>query len=245
VIFECIPKLSEIGDEIYVNNIYFDFDRSDIIRDGHRELDRMIIIAIKNPNMKFEIVSHADERGSIAYNQALTERRLNSVLEYVRRKGLNDNRLITRAAGKSEPLIVNARTDEEHALNRRTTIRLFDPNASHNLGPSYEVHESSPLNKKGLWFRVQIAAFRQAPEYPIYLFSDYLRAVPDAQLTFYQDRDGLFKFTMGEFQDLSQARRLNQRILDANREAYVVAFMDGQRITIAEAQAIMRRQARN
>ena len=245
VIFECIPKLSEIGDEVFVNNIYFDFDRSDIIRDGHRELDRMIIIAIKNPHMQFEIVSHADERGSAAYNLALTQRRLNSVLDYIRRKGMNEDRLITRAASNLEPLIRNAQTEAEHALNRRTTIRLFDPNAVNNLGREYQLHENSPFNKRGVWFRVQIAAFREAPEYPLYLFSDFMRAAPEAELTFYLDRDGLFKFTMGEFRDLNQARRLNQRILDANREAYVVAFVDGERVTIAEAQAVLRRLARN
>jgi len=245
VIFECLPKLSEIGDEIFVNNIYFDFDQSDIIKDGHRELDRLIIIAIKNPHMKFEIISHADERGSVAHNLALTERRLNSVLDYIRRKGMDAGRLITRAAGNLEPLIRNAQTDEEHALNRRTTIRLFDPNAVNELAHGYELHENNPFDKKGLWFRVQIAAFREAPEYPLYLFSEYIKAAQGVELTFYQDRDGLYKFTLGEFQDLNQARRLNQRILDVELESYVVAFMDGQRITIAEAHAIMRSQARN
>ena len=245
VIFECIPKLSEIGDEVFVNNIYFDFNRSDIIKDGHRELDRMIIIAIKNPHMNFEIISHADERGSEAYNLALTERRLNSILDYIRRKGMDESRLIATAAGKSDPLIRNAQTDEEHALNRRTTIRLFDPNAINEVGYDYELHENIPFDKKGLWFRVQIGAFREAPEYPLYLFSEYIKAAQGTELTFYQDRDGLYKFTMGEFQDLNQARRLNQRILDANLEAYVVAFMEGQRITVAEAQAIIRRNARN
>jgi outer membrane protein OmpA-like peptidoglycan-associated protein len=244
VIYECVPKLSEIGDEVFVNNIYFDFDQSDIIRDGHRELDRMIIIAIKNPHLKFEITSHADERGSEAYNQALTERRLNSVLDYIRKKGMDAARLISQAVGKSDPLIVGAQTDAEHALNRRTTIRLYDPNARNQLGFNYELKENNPLNKKGLHFRVQIAAYREAPEYPIYLFGDYIKATRGMELTFYQDRDGLYKFTFGEYQDLAQARRLTQQILDANLEGYIVAFKDGQRITVAEAQAILSRQAK-
>ena len=155
------------------------------------------------------------------------------------------SRLITKAAGKSEPLVVNAVTDEEHALNRRTTIRLFDPNATDQLrNTNYDVRESSPLNKKGLWFRVQLGAFKVAPEFPLFLYKDVLQAIPGSELTYYQDRDGLYKFTVGEFSDLDQARRLNQRILDSGREAYVVAFMDGQRITVAEAQAIIRRMAR-
>jgi outer membrane protein OmpA-like peptidoglycan-associated protein len=244
VIYECVPKLSEIGDETYVNNIYYDFDQSGIIKDGHRELDRLIVVAMKNPHMMFEITSHADERGSVEYNQALTERRMNSVLDYVRRKGLDMGRLITRAVGKSEPLVKNAVTEEEHALNRRATVRLYDPTATNELKDGYEIHENTPFNTKGLKFRVQIGAFKEAPEYPLYLFNDYLKAAPQAELTYYQDRDGLYKFTMGDFSDLDEARRLNKRILDANKESYVVAFMDGQRITVAEAQAIMKRMAK-
>ncbi|MCL2413199.1 MAG: OmpA family protein, partial [Bacteroidales bacterium] len=216
VIFECMPKLSEIGEEVFVNNLFFDFDQSDIIRDGHRELDRMIIIAIKNPHFLFEIVTHADERGSREYNLALTERRMNSILDYLRRRGMDQSRLITRAASHDEPLIRNAQTEAEHALNRRATIRLIDPNRVNYLAPDYEVFENCPLYRPGLWFRVQIAAFRQAPEFPLYLFSDFLNAAPDVELNYFLDTDGLFKFTMGDFRDLNEARRLNQRILDAN-----------------------------
>jgi hypothetical protein len=179
----------------------------------------------------------------LTYNQELTERRLNSVLDYVRRKGMDVGRLITRAASNTEPLVRGARTDEEHALNRRTTIRLYDPTATNELGRNYDIKESSPFDKKGLWFRVQIGAFREAPQYPLYLFSDYIRTAQGIDMVYYQDTDGLYKFTFGEYQDLSQARHLNQRMLDANKEAYVVAFMDGKRITVAEAQAITRRQA--
>ncbi len=246
VVYECLPKLNELGDETYVNNIYYDFDKSDIIRDGHRELDRMIIIAIKNPHLKFEVTAHADERGTQDYNVALTERRLAAVTEYIRKKGLDMGRLITKAVGKSDPLIKNATNDDEHALNRRTTIRLYDPNATNQLKgqTDYEATESNPLARKGLWFRVQLGAFRAAPEYPLYLFKDYLDAVPDMKLNYYQDRDGLYKFTLGDFNNLEQARKLNQRILDADKEAYIVVFMDGQRITVSEAQAILKRQAR-
>ncbi|MCL2416741.1 MAG: OmpA family protein [Bacteroidales bacterium] len=244
VIFERFPKLSEIGEEVFVNNIFFDFDRYDIIRDGHRELDRMVVIAANNPHLLFEIVTHADERGSFQYNLALTQRRMNSILNYLRRQGFDESRLTTRAASHSEPLIRNAQTEAEHALNRRATIRLIDPNRVNNLGEDYEVHENCPLNREGLWFRVQIAAFRQAPEFPLYLFSDFMNAAPEVELTYFLDHDGLFKFTMGDFQDINEARRLNQRILDAGRESYVVAFIDGQRITIAEALAIQRRWAR-
>ena len=192
--------------------------------------------------MRFELVSHADERGSVVYNKALTERRMATVLDYIQRKGLDMNRLSTRTASKLEPIIPRANNEPEHALNRRTTIRLYDPTANNKLrNRNYEVAENSPLNKSGLWFRIQVGAFKEPPQYPNHFFGDLLRALPDVRLSYYQDRDGLYKFTVGEFSSIDQARRLNQRILDTNRECYVVPFIDGQRITVHEATVLLKK----
>ncbi|MDR2907791.1 MAG: OmpA family protein [Bacteroidales bacterium] len=246
IVYECLPKLAEVGEEVYVNNIYYDFDKSEVIRDGNRELDKMVIIAIKNPQLTFEVTAHADERGSDEYNVALTERRLKSVTDYLAKKGLDLGRLITKAAGKSEPLLVHAGNDDEHALNRRTTIRLYNAQATNMLqSVDYEVPENKPFDRRGLRFRVQVGAFKEAPEYPLYLFKDHINAATSERLSYYQDRDGLYKFTIGDFTDLEQARRICRGILEANKECYVVAFIDGQRITVAEAQMWIVNQKRN
>jgi outer membrane protein OmpA-like peptidoglycan-associated protein len=235
--------LSETG--YLINNIYYGYDQADFLSEGTRELDLLITVAMKNPSLKFEITAHTDERGTEAYNAALSQRRLETVSEYIRQRGLDMNRVIARAVGKTEPLFRNARNEEEHALNRRTTIRMFDPNiANQPQRLNNEVTENSPLNSRrtGLWFRVQVGAFREMPNHPLYYFRDHLNAAPGLNLVYYRDNDGLYKFTLGDFTNLEQARRLSQRILDAKKDAHIVAFMDGKNIPTAEAESIFKRQ---
>ena len=245
ILFECTPKLAELNDETYINNLYFDFDGDSLIRDATRELDRLIIVAIKNPNMIFEIEAHADERGSQTYNQALTDRRLASTVAYVEKKGFDTDRLVPKSYGKSRPLIKNARTEEEHRLNRRVTFRLFNPEAENQLaGTDYPVAEVPLVYSDNVYFKVQLGAFRRPLENPFEYYQDVLNLDPAFTLTYYMDKDGLYKYNVGDtYSDIEQVRALVQRLLNNNRECYIAAFYQGHRITVSEALAVLRHQS--
>ena len=245
ILFECTPKLSELNDETYVNNLYFDFDGDSLVRDATRELDRMIIIALKNPNMIFEIEAHADERGSQTYNLGLTDRRLASTVAYVEKKGFDTDRLVPKSYGKSRPLIKNARTEEEHRLNRRVTFRLFNPTATNELaGTDYAVAEVPLVYSDNVYFKLQLGAFRRPLEDPLEYYQDVLNIDPSFTLTYYMDKDGLYKYNVGDtYADIEQVRALVQRLLDNNRECYIAAFYQGHRITVSEALAVLRHQS--
>ncbi|MDE5607290.1 MAG: OmpA family protein, partial [Bacteroidales bacterium] len=244
VLFECVPKLAELGDEVYINNLYFDFDGDSLVRDATRELDRMIIIALKNPNMIFEIEAHADERGSEAYNVGLTDRRLASTVAYVEKKGFDTDRLVPKSYGKSRPLIKNARNEEEHRLNRRVTFRLFNPQAKNQLtGTDYPLAEQEPAYSDQVYFKLQLGAFRRPLENPLEYYQDVFKVDPSFKLTYYMDKDGLYKYNVGDtYSDIEVVRALVRRLLDNNRECYIAAFYQGHRITVAEAMAVLRRQ---
>lgn len=244
VLFECTPKLAELNDEAYVNNLYFDFDGDSLVRDAFRELDRMIIIAIKNPNMMFEIEAHADERGSAAYNQTLTDRRLESTTKYIEKKGFDTDRIVAKSYGKSRPLIRNARTEEEHRLNRRVSFRLFNPEAENELsGTDYPVAEVPLPYSDNVYFKLQLGAFRHPLEDPLSYYQDVLKLDPSFQLTYYMDKDGLYKYNVGDrYTDIEQVRALVRRLLDSGRECYIAAFYQGNRITVSEALAVLRHQ---
>ncbi|GHS86553.1 hypothetical protein FACS1894201_07460 [Bacteroidia bacterium] len=239
VVYECMPKLAELGDEVYINNLYYDFNGKSFVKDGQRELDRLIVVALRNPHYTVEIETNADERGSAAYNQALTESRLTSITRYLEEKGLDVSHFKFRAMGKNNPLIKGAKTDEEHALNRRATIRLYDNTRRNTLPVNYEAPENSPLERIGLYFRVQLGAYRVAPEYPKHFFKDVYDLLPGMKVEYYQDNDGLYKFTVGEFTSPDMARRIYDKLQASNRDAYIVAFNDGQRITMNEAQVLI------
>lgn len=247
VLFECMPKLAEINDEVLINNVYFDFGKAELIKDGPRELDRLIIVAIKNPDMYFQIEANADERGSEQFNQKLTDKRLAAVTSYVERKGMDMSRVIGKSFGESNPLIKNAVTENEHRLNRRTTFRLLRRDAVNVLAAdtTYPVVQVDHLATSDLRFMVQVGAFRTPLENPLDYYSDILTRNPGFELTYYMDADGLYKYNVGGFYPtLDAARAVVKTLLEQKRECYVAAFYRDKRITIAEAEAIMKSQGR-
>ncbi len=90
---------------------------------------RLMPVLANNPGVKMEIASHTDSRGSRSNNKALSDRRAQSVVNYLISKGTNASRLV--AAGYGETKLKNrcadgvTCTEREHAANRRTEFRLI------------------------------------------------------------------------------------------------------------------------
>ncbi|MEG1909763.1 MAG: OmpA family protein, partial [Bacteroidales bacterium] len=262
VLYECAPKLSEIDDEVYINTVYYDLGKSELIKDATRELDRLIIVALKNPMMQFEVSAHADERGSDEINNTLTEKRLESVVNYVSKKGFDVNRIAGRAYGKTQPLIKNARTEEEHRLNRRTTFRLFLPEEElrdvikeENViiaeqiergeipeKMPYPIEEKQPEKVVDIRYRVQLGAFRNPIVDPLNYYGIIIENIPSLKLNYYYDEDGMYKYSVGNYTSLEQARKVAKEILDLGREIYIAAYYKGERVTVSEAMAITKRK---
>jgi hypothetical protein len=115
-----------------VDNIYYDFDRYFIRPDAVPTLNKLIQIMVDNP-VKVELASHADCRGTQAYNLILTEKRAASAADYIVQKGIDGSRLTKRWYGKSK-LVNNCNcaegttcTEAEHQLNRRTEFQISLP----------------------------------------------------------------------------------------------------------------------
>ena len=91
---------------------------------------RLLPVLANNAGSKMEIASHTDSRGGASSNQALSERRAQSVVNYLISKGVNDSRLV--ANGYGERRLKNrcadgvSCTEREHAANRRTEFRLIN-----------------------------------------------------------------------------------------------------------------------
>jgi OOP family OmpA-OmpF porin len=75
------------------------------------------------PNVSVLVEGHTDSTGSDAYNQALSQRRANSVSKYLERKGVPANRLTARGLGESSPVASND-TRDGRALNRRVELEV-------------------------------------------------------------------------------------------------------------------------
>lgn len=100
------------------NNVYFDFDKSDIKPNAKVILDQHASVLLSNPIYRIMIEGHADERGSVEYNLALGERRAQAIKHYLVAKGVSPIQLYTVSYGK-EKLAYWGHNAASHAKNRR------------------------------------------------------------------------------------------------------------------------------
>lgn len=117
-------------DKIELDPIYFDFDKSNITEKAAFELDKLVALMTKYPEMTVRVESHTDSRGSDAYNNKLSDRRAKSTVQYVISKGINQERILGIGKGERELKVkcgANC-TDEEHQENRRSEFFITSGN---------------------------------------------------------------------------------------------------------------------
>jgi outer membrane protein OmpA-like peptidoglycan-associated protein len=114
-----------MGEAIVLNNVFFAFNSADLKSESKIELNLLVDLLIKNPQMKIEIGGHTDNKGTKAYNQKLSENRAKSVYEYLISKGIEESRLSYKGYDFSEPIATND-TDEGRAKNRRTEFKIVE-----------------------------------------------------------------------------------------------------------------------
>lgn len=103
--------------------VFFDYDKSDVRSDMQDLLNQKAAILRANPNVTLRIDGHADERGTVEYNLALSLRRANAVKEYLTGFGIDASRLEVAAFGEEKPLDP-ASTEEAWAKNRRAEFQI-------------------------------------------------------------------------------------------------------------------------
>ena len=113
--------------EIVLRNIYYDFDKWDIRRESEQTLNVLFNILKNNPQYKVNIGSHTDCRGEEDYNMELSQKRAQSVVDYLISKGLSSERI--KAVGYGESILIDKCncencTEDQHQNNRRTTFEL-------------------------------------------------------------------------------------------------------------------------
>ena len=114
------------GDNITLNmpsNITFDFDSSTLKPQFTPVLDNVAQTLTQYNQTVVEVAGHTDSVGTDQYNQALSERRANSVAAYLGSHGVMQQRMITVGAGESRPIASND-TESGRAQNRRVEITL-------------------------------------------------------------------------------------------------------------------------
>jgi peptidoglycan-associated lipoprotein len=111
--------------ETAFENIYFDFDKSDLRQDARDVLSKNADILLKSkPTVKIQIAGNCDERGSAEYNLALGERRAKSAQQYLITLGVAPDRLSIISYGKEKPA-VEGNDEAAWAKNRRDEFTIM------------------------------------------------------------------------------------------------------------------------
>jgi outer membrane protein OmpA-like peptidoglycan-associated protein len=107
--------------EIY-KVVYFGVDKSVVMTKYTKDLDEVVIIMNNHTDVSVSVEGHADAVGSDAYNLKLSEKRADYVINYLKKKGIAQERLVKKFFGEANP-VGNNKTAVGRAQNRRVEIK--------------------------------------------------------------------------------------------------------------------------
>ncbi len=114
----------QTGDSVVLPRIAFLADRADLSAGSKTTLDQVFEFLTKNPSMIIELSGHTDNMGNAQYNQNLSQKRAESVRNYLISRGIDPKRLIAKGYGETKPLHSNA-TAWGRSKNRRTELKIL------------------------------------------------------------------------------------------------------------------------
>jgi outer membrane protein OmpA-like peptidoglycan-associated protein len=106
--------------------VFFDYNQASIRPESYAVLDDVLYILQAHPEIRsVEVAGHTDADGSDSYNQALSQKRVESVRAYLVQHGIAPERLVARGYGESRPIDSNS-TEAGKARNRRVEFNITD-----------------------------------------------------------------------------------------------------------------------
>jgi peptidoglycan-associated lipoprotein len=121
----------ELNKIFVLENIYYNYAKSDIRPDAAKELDKLVQLLVDNPEIKIELSSHTDSVDTDSYNIQLSQRRAESAVNYIVQRGIAPDRLVARGYGESRPIARNTNPDgtdnpDGRQKNRRTEFKILE-----------------------------------------------------------------------------------------------------------------------
>ncbi|MBK9564652.1 MAG: OmpA family protein [Saprospiraceae bacterium] len=118
-----------LNKEINLSNIYYDYDKWDLKPEAIPTLNKLVTVLKENPRIKIQLSSHTDCRGAEDYNIVLSQKRAQSVVDYLIAHAIDPSRLM--ALGYGETLLIDTCiceqcTEDQHQSNRRTTFKIIN-----------------------------------------------------------------------------------------------------------------------
>ncbi len=128
-VIDIVPVTTDPDIYFVLNSIMFEFDSHALNEAAAEEADRILSAMQSNPEIKLELTGHTDEVGADEYNLRLSERRAQSVADYLTSQGISEERIRVIAAGEAEHIALNKYEDgtdspEGRRLNRHVSLKF-------------------------------------------------------------------------------------------------------------------------
>jgi OOP family OmpA-OmpF porin len=104
-----------------LDNVHFENDIHVVHPKYSNQLDEVAATMRDNPGLRLRLHGHTDSNASVAYNQGLSERRVNAVAAALTQRGVSSSRIETRAHGELQPAVPNTTPQNMH-MNRRVEL---------------------------------------------------------------------------------------------------------------------------
>ncbi|MGQ1786672.1 MULTISPECIES: OmpA family protein [unclassified Saccharicrinis] len=124
-ILDIYLKPLEVGEQIVLNNIFFETDSYELKPESEVELKKLLLFLKENAQTNFQLLGYTDNVGSAAYNQKLSMQRAQQVYQYLVDAGVDTSRLSFKGEGMNNPVESNE-TEQGRAKNRRTEMKIVE-----------------------------------------------------------------------------------------------------------------------
>lgn len=118
--------LASITAPVLIDNIFYDFDKATLTPASTKALDELTALLKENPNVTIELSAHCDYKGSAEYNKRLSQRRAQSVVDYLIAHGIAQDRLTPRGYGWEKPKTVRKKMTEKYPWLKEGDILTAD-----------------------------------------------------------------------------------------------------------------------
>jgi len=114
----------QVGSSIVLNNIFYETDSYELLPASVVELKKVHSFLMNNPSIEVEISGHTDNTGTSDHNQSLSERRADTVVEFLMNMGVKPDALMPAGYADRQPVADNS-TESGRAQNRRTELKII------------------------------------------------------------------------------------------------------------------------
>jgi outer membrane protein OmpA-like peptidoglycan-associated protein len=114
--------LASITAPVMIDNIFYDFDKATLRPESTESLDKLVALLKDNPNVAIELSAHCDYKGPAEYNKLLSQRRAETVVQYLVEHGIEADRLTPMGYGKEKPKTIRKKLTEKYPFLKENDV---------------------------------------------------------------------------------------------------------------------------